>query len=158
MPEAVRERRALITARVDAKRGDIAGAVDALSASKTREADETRATILERANDWPAARDALMTLAAHVVPDSGTLDDAQLQILLRLASAAMRAGDDAILASLRDKLRTRLGNGPQADLFRLLTAEPVRGTADLGRARAEVGLARALATDVNSKKPAAKTP
>jgi hypothetical protein len=92
------------------------------------------------------------------VPDSGTLDEAQLGILLRLASAATRAGDDATLASLRDKLRTRLGNGPQADLFRLLTAEPVRGTADLGRARVEMGLARTLAADVNPKKSAAKTP
>jgi len=34
----------------------------------------------------------------------------------------------------------------------------VRGTADLARAQAEIGLARAVAADVNPKKPAAKTP
>jgi hypothetical protein len=100
----------------------------------------------------------LSVLAARVVPDSGTIDPAQLQIMLRLATAATRAGDDATLASLRERLRSRLGSGPQADLFRLLTAEPVRGTADLGRARTELGLARAVTQDMSPKKPAARTP
>ncbi len=86
------------------------------------------------------------------------LDDAQLHVMLRLVSAATFAGDEATLASLRDRLRTRLGTGPPADMFRLLTAEPVRGTADLGRARAEMGLARAVTAEMSPKKPAAKTP
>ena len=56
-------------------------------------------------------------------------------VMLRLATAAARAGDEATLTALRVKLGTRLGSGPQADLFRLLTVEPVRGTADIsGRA------------------------
>jgi hypothetical protein len=158
MADAVKERRALITARVEAQRGHTRSAVEALADSDTPDADEERAAILEQANDWPAARDALTTLAARVVPDSGTLDDKQLRIMLRLATAAARAGDDATLASLRDKLRTRLGSGPQADLFRLLTEAPVRGTADLGRARAEMGLARAITADAGPKKTMAKTP
>jgi hypothetical protein len=158
MGDAVRERRALITARVEAERGHIGGAIEALADSQTPAADEARAAILEKAQDWPAARDALSVLAAHVVPDSGTLNDAQLRIMLRLATAATRAGDDATLEALREKLRSRLGTGPQADLFRLLTAEPVRGTADLGRARTELGLARAVTENLGPKKPAAKTP
>jgi tetratricopeptide (TPR) repeat protein len=158
MADPVRERRALITARVEAKRGDTASAVEALTGSKTQDADETRAAILEQAKDWPGARDALAILAARVVPDSGVLNDAQLGIMLRLATAAARAGDDATLAALREKLRNRLGNGPSVDLFRLLTAEPVRGTADLARARSEMGLARAITADINPKKSAAKTP
>jgi len=158
MGDAVRERRALITARVEAERGHVGGAVDALSGSQSREAVETRANILEQAKDWPAARDALLALAALAVPDTGMLDNAQLGIMLRLATAATRAGDDATLASLRDKLHTRIGTGPQADMFRLLTAAPVRGTADLGRARAELGLAHSITADMTPKKSAAKTP
>ena len=96
MGDAVRDRRALITARVEALRGHVGGAVEALADSHSPEADEARAAILERARDWPAARDALSLLAARVVPDSGTLNEAQLGIVLRLATAATR----------------RLGDGP----------------------------------------------
>ena len=158
MPDAVRERRTLITARVQAKRGHAADAAAALSADKTPEAEETRAAILEHAQDWPAARDALSVLATRVVPDSGMLNAAQLGVVLRLATAATHADDDATLASLGAKLGTRVGTGPRADMFRLLTAAPVRGTADLARARAEMGLARAVSAGLNPKPPAAKTP
>jgi hypothetical protein len=158
MGDAVRDRRALITARVEAERGHIAGAVAALADSHTPDADETRAEILEKAKDWPAARDALKQLASDVIPDTGTLSDGQLRVMLRLVTAATFAGDEATLASLREQLRNRLGSGPQADLFRLLTAEPVRGTADLGRAKAEVGLANTVASELGGKKPGARTP
>jgi hypothetical protein len=97
-------------------------------------------------------------VAAREVPDSGMLNDAQVRLMLRLATAATRAGDDATLTSLREKTRSRIGTGSQTDLFRLLTAEPVRGTADLGRSRAEMGLARAITADIGSKKPVARPP
>jgi len=163
MGDAVRERRSLIAARVEAKRGDLPGAVEALSATHTQDADEERAAILERSQDWAGARDALTVLAARMVPEPcvspcGPLDSAQLAVVLRLATAATRAGDDATLGALRDRLRTRIGPGPQGDMFRLLTAQPVRGTADLGRARAEMGVARSVAADMGAKKAAARTP
>ena len=88
----------------------------------------------------------------------GPLDNAQLGVVLRLATAATRAGDDATLTALRDRLGSRAGSGPQGDMFRLLTAQPVRGTADLGRARAEMGVARSVAADMGPKKPTARTP
>ena len=98
-----------------------------------------------------------------MVPDTcanpcGALDDAQRAIVLRLATAATRADDDTTLTALREKLGPRIGSGPQADMFRLLTAAPVRGTADLVRARTELGFARAVAADMAPKKAAAKTP
>jgi hypothetical protein len=158
MDDAVRQRRALITARVEAKRGNTGEAVATLSGNQTPEAEEARAAILEHAQDWAAARDALAQLAAHVVPDTGTLNDAQLQVVLRLATAAARADDDATLASLRDKLGGRIGSGAQADMFRLLTAPPVRGTSDLPRARADLGSLRAVADDISTKKTAATSP
>jgi hypothetical protein len=79
-------------------------------------------------------------------------------LVLRLATAATRADDDSTLAGLRTKLRTRIGAGPQADIFRLLTAEPVRGTADLRRARSEMGLANAISADTSPKKPTTRPP
>jgi hypothetical protein len=158
MDDAVRARRALITARVEAKRGNISDAVATLSGDQTQEADEARAAILEHAQDWPAARDALAHLAARVVPDSGTLNDTQFQVVLRLATAAARADDNATLASLRDKLGSRIGAGAQADMFRLLTAPPVRGTSDLPRARADMGALRGVAEDMSPKKTAATLP
>ncbi len=158
MPDEVRQRRALITAHVEAKRGNTGEAVAALSGDQTETAEDARATILEHAQDWPAARDALALLAVHVVPDSGMLDDAQSKIVLRLATAAARADDETTLASLREKLGARIGSGPQADMFRLLTAPPVRGAADLARAREEVGMARAVAADIGPKRPIARTP
>jgi hypothetical protein len=155
--DAVRERRALIIARVEAKRGETRSAIEALSDDRTRDADDERAWVLEQAQDWPGARDALTVLADRIPSDSA-LDDAQRRIALRLATAAARANDDAALASVRGRLLSRIGSGPEADLFRLLTAEPVRGTADLARTRAEIGLTGALTVDIDAKKPAAKTP
>ncbi len=156
MPDAVRERRAMITARVQAKRGQAGAAMEALAPLNSREADESRAAILERAKDWPAARDALALLAARVVPPTGLLDEAQRKVMLRFATAAAHAGDEIGLAAMREKMDGRLGSGPQADMFRLLTAAPVRGTADLPRARAEMGLARALAANTPPGKPLVK--
>lgn len=158
MDDAVRQRRALITAHVEAKRGNPGEAVATLSGDQTQDADEARAAILEQAQQWPAARDALVRLAARVIPDSGLLNDAQLRVVLRLATAAARADDDATLASLRDKLGTRIGSGAQADMFRLLTAPPVRGTSDLPQARADMTAIRAVADDMRPKKTAATSP
>jgi hypothetical protein len=152
MAEDVRDRRALIMSRIEAARGNTGNAMEALAGTKTQPADEARAAIFENAKDWPAARDALTILAARSIPATGMLNETQLQLVLRLATAAARAEDNATLASLREKLLSRVGNGSGGDMFRLLTAEPVRGTADLSRARAEIGLARALTAEVNAKK------
>ncbi len=94
-------------------------------------ADEARATILERANNWPAAEKALTDYAAKSVPSEGKLDDGQRRTLLRLATAAARAGDDARLSELRQRDTTRMATGALADMFRLLTAEQVQVVADL---------------------------
>ena len=79
---------------------------------------------------------------AKTVPPEGRLDDAQRRTLLRLATAAARAGDEAALAALRQREGTRMGSGPLADMFRLLTADQVRSVADLKRSGQEAALAR----------------
>jgi hypothetical protein len=101
-------------------------------------------SILERANDWPGAQKALTAYAAKTVPAEGNLDDAQRRTLLRLATAAARAGDDAALADLRQREGGRMETGPIADMFRLLVAPQVRNTADLKRSGQETALAHDL--------------
>ena len=64
-----------------------------------------------------------------------------------------RAGDETTLAALRDKQEARMGTGPVADMFRLLTSTPVNGTADLTRAGVEVGYARALPANLQAMRP-----
>ena len=56
LPTELAERRTLLVAAANARRGDSAGALAALGTLDSAAADEARATILERANDWPAAR------------------------------------------------------------------------------------------------------
>src|SRR5262249_14109595 len=75
LPEDLAERRALLLAEANARRGDAKQALTSLDAIKTAAADDARATILERANDWPAAERALTDLVAKAIPPDGVLND-----------------------------------------------------------------------------------
>jgi hypothetical protein len=143
IPPELDDQRRLLFARASARRGQIAVANAVLDDIPGQAADEARAEILERAQDWPGAAHALAAFAARTVPASGPLDDAQRNTLLRLATAASRAGDAATLRAVAAESK-RMGSGPSAAMFRLLTAEPVRAMADLKRAGQEIGLARSL--------------
>jgi len=134
--------------------GDVKAALNALAGLASPAVDEARAAILEQAQDWPAAEQALRELAAKTVPSTGELDDRQRRTLLRLATAAARAGNDATLASLRQREEGRIGTGPVADMFRVLTADPVRGSSDLRRSEREIGLMRAIPADLRTLQPA----
>jgi hypothetical protein len=70
--------------------------------------------------------------------------------LLRLATSAARAGDEAGLAALRQRETARMGTGPLAEMFRLLTADQVRSLADLRRSGQEALLARDLPTQLKA--------
>jgi len=155
LPTELRERRSLISAAANSLKGDNDRALAALSKLTTAAAAEARATVMERENDWPAAQRALAEYAARTIPPTGPLDDTQRRTLLRLATAAARAGDDAALAALREREGTRMQNGPLADMFRLLTAAQVRSVADLRRSGQEAALARALPTDLKALQPPA---
>jgi len=155
LPPALAERRAILLANATAHTGDTAGALAALAAYDSAAADEARASIQEAAGNWLGAELALASYVARFVPDDGMLRDDQRQALLRLATAAARAGDDLMLSELRVRQAKRFGTGPMADMFGLLTAEPVRGPADLARAKRETGLARAVPAGLASIQPRA---
>lgn len=143
LPAALAEQRGLIDAQLHARAHDPGGAAAILSGIDSNAADDLRATILGNAGDWHGAVAALGSLIARSVPPDGALSPAQQDMLLRLASAQARAGDDASLRLLGMKEAARMA-GPRADMFRLLTAAPVSGVGDLKRAAGEVALARAV--------------
>ncbi len=139
---ALLETRALVRARAQAASGDVAQAAAGLAALGTRAADDLRATLLAKSGDWTGALGALASLAAKAVPPTGPLDVAAQDILMRQATAAAQAGDAGtmkVLAAASDRLTP-----PRDALFRVLTAAPVTGVADLARSARELRVARAL--------------
>jgi hypothetical protein len=144
LPPALDEARTITFARATAARGALAPATAALAALGTAAADEARASLLEQAKDWPEAVAALASYAGKTVPPEGMLGEAPARVLLRLASAAARAGDEAVLSQLRDRELPRVPPGKTADLLRVLTERPVRGVSDLPRAAQEAALARGV--------------
>ncbi len=153
LPSGLAERRALLTARALAGAGNPQAASATLALVGTRDAAALRADILESARDWPAAVGALSDLAKLDVPKSGTLSAAQARVLLRLAGAAAKAGDDAALARVRQQGAGRMG--ADDNLFRLITAPEVRDVGDLPRAAAEASLARTVISALATSAPAA---
>jgi hypothetical protein len=150
---ALTEQRAVLASAAHARRGDTTAAIADLAPLSNSAADAARASVYEHAEDWPAAQQALEAFAAKAVPDSGELDDTHRRILVRLATAAARAGDTTALAALRRKEASRIGTGPLGDMFRLLTVEAVRATADVSRARQEIGLAGAIPAGLAAFRP-----
>ena len=143
LPERLQAERDLLLAKAKAAQGDLAGATAGLAALATAAADDLRATLLQRAGDWPGSLAALNSLAARLIPATGPVPDSLGELVLRQASAAVQAGDHAGLRELGQRYAGRL-TGPRADLFHLLTAAPVGGVGDLPRAAGEIALARAI--------------
>lgn len=150
LPKELAVRRTMLLATARALGGDTQHALSELATVDSPAADEARAAILERANNWPAAQKALADYVAKTVPPEGALDETQRRTLLRLATAAAQAGDDASLATLRETNTARMGSGPVSDMFRLLTADKVRSVSDLKRSGQEAALARGLPAELKA--------
>jgi hypothetical protein len=153
LPAPLVERRTLLMAAAQARLGDTAHAVAELAALGTAATDLARATILEQAKDWPGAEHALADYVGKTVPPTGALDQEQQQVLVRYATAAAQAGDEATLALLRTGNGPRMPSGAFGDMFRLLTAAPVQVSADLPRAIRETALAHDLPKALGALKP-----
>ena len=147
LPAALEAERDFTDARIHALQHDIGGATAILSRLGTAEAAAERAKILAESGDWHGAALALAEAASRTLPDSGPLSPEQQDLVLRLASAQSRAGDDDALHVLGDRLGKKM-SGPRADLFRLLTARPVSSPGELRRVSTDITLARALPTSL----------
>ena len=148
LPGEVADRRTILFARATAARGATGPALAALAPLAGTEAAAARADLLEAARDWPGAEAALADYAQRTLPATGPLDAAGGQTLLRLAAAAARAGDEAMLAQLRTADLPRLPAGKLADMLRLLTERPATEPPDLPRVAQETALAHALPADL----------
>jgi hypothetical protein len=157
LPADLTEQRLIGQAESMARLGDQAGAAAILDRVHTTRTAESRAQILEAAEDWAGAEKAWADCAGLSVPASGTLDEGQARIVLRLATATARAGDEAKLGGLRDLYGQRIATGPLGDMFRLLTAEPIHSLADIGRSQREVSLAASLPADLKALRGASAT-
>jgi hypothetical protein len=157
LPPDLAEQRAVVRGTAMARQGNPRGGAAILAGLKTPKATAARAQILENANDWGGAEWAWSECAALTIPATGALDEAATRTLLRLATAAARAGDEAGLAALRIKYRNRIGAGALGDLFRLLTVEPIRTVSDIVRSKQEMKLAESLPTNLKALQGGALT-
>lgn len=144
LPPALLESRTLVFASAIAREGDLPAASNALQQLDTEAGDARSAELAEQARQWPQAVTALKRYAARLVPPSGMLDESQASIVLRLAGAALEAGDEPVLADLRAHDISRLAPGKTADLLRLMTSRPVRSIGDLPLGGRDIALARTV--------------
>ncbi|WP_431270160.1 hypothetical protein [Dankookia sp. P2] len=143
LPPVMLRDRTVLAARAEVRLGRLAEAIAALRALGPA-GGEALSQLLAEQSDWPGAAAALDAHLAATLPAApAPLDDEQRRLLLRQAALLALAGDEAGLAGLRDAA-ARMGEGPPADAFRLLTADPLRGLADLPRLQRELQLFRNL--------------
>ncbi len=152
LPVAVRTARGLTAARAHMARNDRAAALADVAPLTGPAASELRAALMEQARDWAGAMAALAPILA-ALPDTGPLDAAQGKTLLRMASDAAQAGDEATLAELGRQFRDRIPVPELARVFAVLTQRPVTAVADLARAGQEATLARQLPAQLDALAP-----
>jgi hypothetical protein len=139
------ERRELTEARAMVLAGDGAGAEAVLRRLGAAGAAPL-ADLLAKRQDWAGAAQALAQHADGVLPKApAQLDEAQRQLLLRLAAFSALSGDEARVAELRAAYGPRMAGGPLAEAFATLVAEAPRpGVPDLGRLRSEIAMGQKL--------------
>ena len=149
LPAALHDTRELVRAQAQLAQNDRDAALVTLAPLSMPAASVLRATLLERARDWAGAGQALDSMLNALPPD-GLLDQLQATLVLRTASDAAQARDETRLQSLQQRFQERMPGLELARLLELLTARPVRETADLTRAGHEANLARQLPGQLNA--------
>jgi hypothetical protein len=146
VPAPLATQRTRLRARALARRGDRAGAEQALATLGPAGA-EARADLRAEAQDWAGAAAAQREHLAALLPAApAPLGQPERAALARAAAFAALAGEDDALVALREAHGARMAGGPLAEAFDLLTADPLRGLADLPRLQRELGLLRVLPT------------
>ncbi len=149
---ALASRRALLRARLLIASGKLNEALSTLSGQQGQAACDLRATIMEQHHDWAGAVAALNS----TLQDPGFTalpEPAQREAILRVARDESEAGDAEGLRRLRQTQHLRFASGVGAELFDVLTAEPVRTPADLPRSANELAGMRLLPTRLASAHP-----
>ncbi|MBL6454118.1 hypothetical protein JMJ55_02210 [Belnapia sp. T6] len=144
LPASLLEARSLLQAQADVRLGRGEAAEARLRALGVAGA-EALAQLLAERGDWAGAAAAFAQHLRDTLPAMpAPLTEAQQRLLLRQAAMLVLAGDEAALATLRAESASRLSPGPLAAGFILLTAERLRGLADLPRLQRELSLFRTM--------------
>ncbi|WP_424813843.1 hypothetical protein [Roseococcus sp. YIM B11640] len=142
LPLPLVERRSLLAARAEARRGHRELAAEALRAMGPA-GDQALAELLLEERNYAGAASVLARHLAASVPAEGELADAQQRSAVSLAAILAMAGDEAGLAAHRARYGSRITVPALARGFDALSADPVRGLADLPRLARELELFRA---------------
>ncbi len=118
-PELTVERHHL-RARALSETGDAKGALALLEGDQGREADQLRAEIQVRAQNWSQAAQALDRLVGD--PGEGVFDAARRRQILNLAIAYALAGDSEGLRSVKERFGDKMSTGATKDAFGLVTS------------------------------------
>jgi hypothetical protein len=141
LPETLSYDRVVLAARAEARRGNLAQAVEGLQELGDAGAAPL-ADLLAEAQDWPGAAAAGARALAALPAAPAPLDTAQQRALLRQAAVLVLAGDEAGLAALRAAHGAQFSEAALASAFAALTAESLKGLADLPRLAKEQQLFR----------------
>lgn len=140
---ALAQKRSILAARAEARRGRREVAAEALALLGPA-GDEALAEILADARDFAGAAAALARHLTATAPPPAPLAEPAQRATLRLAALHALAGDERALSALRRSHGPRLTQASLSRAFEALTADPVRGLADLPRLARELNLFRSL--------------
>jgi hypothetical protein len=136
-------RRGMLRARLLAKAGQTGDALGVLASIEDEPALELQTGILEQNRSYAEAAKLLGDAIGK--PSFAKLpEQTQRNLILRLANDQSEIGDMAALRRLRDAEASHFTSGPDAELFAVLTQEPIGATTDLPRASKELDKLRAL--------------
>jgi hypothetical protein len=142
LPEALSTERGILAARAQARLGQHEAAVAALQALGAAGAEPLSHMLLEQ-QDWSGAARAFAAHLCALLPAApAPLDEQQRRLVLRQAAMLVLAGDEPALTALRKDYAPRIEDGPLIEAFTMLTADQLRGLADLPRLQRELQLFR----------------
>ncbi|OYV51002.1 MAG: hypothetical protein B7Z78_09765 [Rhodospirillales bacterium 20-60-12] len=153
LPADLAEQRALLAARIQAAQGHPQQAQESLAPLQSAQAWDAKADLAEAHQDWQAAETDLKQLAQSQIPPSGAIPPSGSAVLLKLAGAASHSGDQAELSALAGTYAARLGNDPDAMLFRTLTDAPLGASGSLDQALHQIAAIERVPSELDPKPP-----
>lgn len=143
---ALRAARAALSSQVAIEDGKPA-APDAIAQQQDPQDLAHLARLAAQGSDWKTAIHALQRLVALQVPAQGSLDASQTRLVTQLATAASKAKDSNLTATLRQTYLDRLPKGPQEALFDTITATPLGPDSSLAQALHQITAIETLADE-----------
>ncbi|MGI4744902.1 MAG: hypothetical protein ACRYFY_02495, partial [Janthinobacterium lividum] len=135
--------RSFMRARAAAAGGNVEAALAQLAPLHGADVEDLRAREQAAKQDWTGQQASIAALAALRLPASGLLDSAGEDLVLRLASATLRAGDQAGVDRLGLAWSQRFSDPAKLRMLGLFTSQKVATVADLPRSALELTSARA---------------